>query len=359
MKISLTLFIIFISFVSLAYSGLFEYDLLGGTQLNGAGCVCHTTERDTTVTVWIEGPDTLNAGQTGLYKMFMFGGPAEAGGYNVAGRFGTMTSPDSLSYWNSLSPNELTQAFPLVFPTPQDTIYWEFEYTASDSVLIDTLYSCGLSIVYDSIPNEFDRWNFGPKFPVVINQNPVPVELTYFNAEQIDGELNINWQTASEINNKGFSIQRSLDKQSWNEIGFVEGNGTSSERNSYHFIFKAGNSEKVFIRLKQIDFDGTFKYSSVININPDLTVSEFSLAQNYPNPFNPETKINFSIPSKGMVKLDVYNLNGEFVLNLIDGNMPAGDHSVKVNLTDLASGVYIYSLAFESKVQSRKMILLK
>ena len=65
--------------------------------------------------------------------MYLANGPAEAGGYNVAGRFGTMSLVDTFSFWDYRSPNELTQAFPLVFPTPQDTIYWEFAYTAPDS----------------------------------------------------------------------------------------------------------------------------------------------------------------------------------------------------------------------------------
>jgi hypothetical protein len=64
--------------------------------------------------------------------------------------------------------NELTQAFSLPFPSPQDTIFWEFGYLASDSSMIDTIYSCGLSLVWDSIPDPLDRWNFGPKFPLTI-----------------------------------------------------------------------------------------------------------------------------------------------------------------------------------------------
>ena len=66
MKNYIILIIIFVSFITFAYSGLFEYDLIGGTQLNGSGCVCHTTELDTSVSVWIEGPDTLYTGETGF-----------------------------------------------------------------------------------------------------------------------------------------------------------------------------------------------------------------------------------------------------------------------------------------------------
>jgi hypothetical protein len=104
----------------------------------------------------------------GLYKMFLAGGPAEAGGYNVAGRFGEMVLVDTFSFQHPMAMNELTQAFSLPFLSPQDTIFWEFGYLASDSSFTDTIYSCGLSLVWDTIPDPLDRWNFGPKFPLTI-----------------------------------------------------------------------------------------------------------------------------------------------------------------------------------------------
>jgi hypothetical protein len=170
MKTNYFIAFLFISFVSIVvFANIDDITLIGGTELNGNGCVCHTMERDTSVHVWVEGPETLLVGQTGYYKMFLAGGPAEAGGYNVAGRFGEMQLVDSFSIKHPLSPNELTQAFSLPFQTAQDTIYWAFGYTASDtSAAWDTIYSCGLSLVWDSIPDPLDRWNFGPKFPVKI-----------------------------------------------------------------------------------------------------------------------------------------------------------------------------------------------
>ncbi len=170
MKINYLLAFLFLIFVTAAIvANIEETTLIGCTELNGLGCVCHTTERDTLVKVWVEGPDSLFVGQTGLYKMFMAGGPAEAGGYNVAGRFGEMILVDTFSHQHPLALNELTQAFSLPFPTIQDTIYWEFGYKALEtSPEWDTIYSCGLSLVWDSIPDFRDRWNFGPKFPVKI-----------------------------------------------------------------------------------------------------------------------------------------------------------------------------------------------
>ena len=120
MKNNFTLSFIFLAFISaVVIADINETDLIGCTELNGSGCVCHSLDKDTSVTVWVEGPDTLHAGETGMYKMFMTGGPAEAGGYNVAGRFGQMVLVDSFSYQNEFVLNELTQAFSLPFPSPQ------------------------------------------------------------------------------------------------------------------------------------------------------------------------------------------------------------------------------------------------
>ena len=89
MKVNYLLAFLFLAFVfAVVYANVNGTDLIGCTELNGNGCVCHTVENDTSVKVWVEGPESLYVGQTGYYKMFMTGGPAEAGGYNVAGRFG-------------------------------------------------------------------------------------------------------------------------------------------------------------------------------------------------------------------------------------------------------------------------------
>ena len=170
MKVNYFLAFLFLTFVSIVViANVNETDLIGCTELNGYGCVCHTVEIDTSVQVWVVGPESLFVGQTGLYRMFMAGGPAEAGGYNVAGRFGEMVLVDTLSFQHPLSMNELTQAFSLPFLSTQDTIFWEFGYKALDAINEwDTIYSCGLSLVWDSIPDFYDRWNFGPKFPVKI-----------------------------------------------------------------------------------------------------------------------------------------------------------------------------------------------
>ena len=337
MKNYLILLIIFVLFTTIAYSGLFGVDLIGGTELNGSGCVCHTTERDTTVSVWIEGPDTLFMGETGLYRMYLANGPAEAGGYNVAGKFGIMSIVDSLSVWDYRAPNELTQAFPLLFPTSQDTIYWDFAYTAPDSLVIDTLYSCGLSIVYDHIPDFNDRWNFGPKFQVVVAEEAVPVELVAFTSTVSENNVTLSWETATETNNMGFEIERSKDSKmeeskDWETIKFIEGFGTTTEEQTYSFKDENLKSGSYHYRLKQIDFNGAFQYSNILEAEI-VSASDFILEQNYPNPFNPSTTIRYSVSKvtlgaaeESLVQLKIYDVLGNEVAALVNeykslGNM--------------------------------------
>jgi hypothetical protein len=343
LKIYLTLTGVFLSFTLLAYSGLFPVppvERIGCTELNGDGCVCHSLYEDSLVQVWVEGPETLAVGQTALYKMFLAGGPAEAGGYNVAGRFGTMSLVDTISKWDYRSPNELTQAFPLVFSTPLDTIFWPFEYTASDSSSVDTIYSCGLSIVYDSIPDFRDVWGFGPKFPLTI-VDAVPVELTSFSGEIKNSSAFLFWRTASELNNKGFEIY-----------------GTTSEFKEYRFVDNNILTGKNYYRLKQIDFDGRFKYSDVVEINFSNNFS-FVLNQNYPNPFNPETKISWNQESESHISLKIYDVLGNEIAVLLNNKLEAGSHEINFSAKNLPSGIYLYTIESGENKLTKKMLLLK
>jgi len=144
----------------------------------------------------------------------------------------------------------------------------------------------------------------------------------------------------------------------WRSIGFVNGNGTTTEPQSYSFVDKLLEAGKYQYRLKQIDFDGTFEYSDIIEveINPP---TKFSLEQNYPNPFNPITKINYSIKNAGLVQIKIYDILGSEVATLVNEEKAAGKYEVNFNSSSLASGVYIYKIQAGSFISSKKMMLLK
>lgn len=197
-------------------------------------------------------------------------------------------------------------------------------------------------------------------------EGTVPVELTSFTASLSNNKVNLNWTTATELNNHGFEIERCLDKSNWATIGFKEGKGTSTEANQYSYsddIFEI-SSQKHFYRLKQIDFNGTFEYSAVVEVL--IAPTKFSLDQNYPNPFNPSTTIKYTIPNVPLsgvegsrVQLKAYDILGKEVATLINNYKEAGNYEVEFDASQLASGVYFYQLKVGSFSETKKMLLLK
>jgi len=191
----------------------------------------------------------------------------------------------------------------------------------------------------------------------------VPVELTSFTASVSNGEVLLGWKTATEINNLGFEVERkneSTNSETWQLVGFVEGNGTTTELHSYSFIddISSINASSLSYRLKQIDYNGVFEYSDEILVD-NLAPSDYVLEQNYPNPFNPSTTIKFGIPEKNNVVLTVYNSLGAEVATLVNEVREAGSYEIDFNANNFSSGIYYYKIASGNFVETKKMILLK
>ncbi len=190
----------------------------------------------------------------------------------------------------------------------------------------------------------------------------VPVEFVSFNASVTNNVVNLNWATATETNNKGFEVQRSLNNSEFASIGFVDGKGTTTGTSNYTYS-DATQTGKYSYRLKQVDFDGTASYSNTVEVN--VVPTAFDLGQNYPNPFNPSTMISFNLPSESKVSLIVYNSTGQMVKELINNTISAGYNEVGFNASELTSGIYFYTLKAisadgSSNFQStKKMLLLK
>jgi len=190
----------------------------------------------------------------------------------------------------------------------------------------------------------------------------VPVEIVSFTAAACEDGVVLNWQTATETNNKGFDVERRVNNSQlsagWERIGFAGGAGTVTEPKTYSYTDKNIPDGNYSYRLKQIDFNGTYEYSkeTEVNVNNPL---EFSLSQNYPNPFNPVTTIRYSIPEDGNIKLKVYNSLGQQEAELINGFVKAGSSEVKFDGSGLASGVYFYKIESGNEVIIKKLMLLK
>jgi hypothetical protein len=186
----------------------------------------------------------------------------------------------------------------------------------------------------------------------------VPVELTSFAASVNGNSVNLNWSTATELNNSGFNIERKSNGLNWTNIAFVSGFGTTTETKNYTYSDNDLTSGNYSYRLKQVDFDGTFKYSNIVEVEV-VTPNQFELSQNYPNPFNPSTTIKFKLPEAGNVKLSVYNLLGQEVKTIVTGFRAAGSYSINFDASSLSSGIYLYRIEANNFTQTRKMTLLK
>ncbi|MDP3832263.1 MAG: T9SS type A sorting domain-containing protein, partial [Ignavibacteriaceae bacterium] len=216
----------------------------------------------------------------------------------------------------------------------------------------------------------FSYWTAGD------GNSPLPVELTSFTAASTSSATAVvlNWTTATEVNNYGFEVERSENLRgfqnlggldNWETIGFVEGNGNSNSPKEYSFTDKMLNLNlnlnlNLTYRLKQIDNDGKFSYSDMVEVEFNNIPTEFALYQNYPNPFNPSTTIKYALPMDSKVTLVVYNIVGQKVTTLINNeSVKAGYHQVNFNANELATGIYIYRLTANDFTSTKKFVLMK
>ena len=204
-----------------------------------------------------------------------------------------------------------------------------------------------------------------PRFITDFTPVPVvPVELVSFTANMAKGTAVLSWKTATENNNSGFEVERSLDGKNFAKVGFVRGHGTTTKMNTYTFSDKLQNSGEFYYRLKQIDFNGTYKYSDVVKAT-SMVPKTFSLSQNYPNPFNPTTVINYDLPVASKVVLKVYDILGNEVATLVNKEEAAGSYQIvfnsinSANNKQLSSGVYFYRIEAGNFTSIKKMMLIK
>lgn len=171
----------------------------------------------------------------------------------------------------------------------------------------------------------------------------IPVELTSFTAMVSGNSVSLNWSTATELNNTGFQIERKFDQNGFINVGFVQGNGTTTKAHDYSFVDQNLSVGKYTYRLKQIDYDGTFAYSPEIEVEVGAP-THFELSQNYPNPFNPATTIKFSLVTDSKVTLKLFDLIGQEVATILNTDLASGYHSILIDGSKLSSGIYFYRL---------------
>ncbi len=245
------------------------------------------------------------------------------------------------------------------------TSIWEMTPTANVGPQVETVDFVGtdgmqIAFYYNGDSFNIDWWYIDDA--LLVDLDFIPVELTSFRADVNDGNVVLNWLTATETNNKGFEVQKNSGS-GFQTIAFVNGNGTSTQSHAYTYSDNNVSEGQYTYRLRQVDFDGTSEYSNSVEVNV-TTPHVYALSQNYPNPFNPSTQINFSLANDSKVKLTVFDVLGQEVATLLNQNITAGSHSINFNASHLNSGVYLYKIEAKGVDGSnftsvKKMILTK
>lgn len=199
----------------------------------------------------------------------------------------------------------------------------------------------------------------------------LPVELTSFRAECRVNSVELKWTTATEVNNYGFNVELRIENGEWKTLGFVNGHGNSNSPKNYSFTDNLANTlantldlalnhnlNLLQYRLKQIDFDGKYEYSDVVEVKIE-TPANFKLAQNFPNPFNPTTAISYQLPTSSYVTLKVYDGLGREVATLVNEMKEAGNYSVRFNACKISSGIYFYTINAGNFSDTKKLLLTK
>lgn len=254
---------------------------------------------------------------------------------------------------------------PSVFTTVVRLNFIILDVTKTVTISVKSMTNqAGLFASANNSPNTFDINNITLSNPINLDEAPLPVTLMNFTFKINGYNVDLNWATASEANNKGFQIERkSAVESDWKPIGFVEGAGNSNTEKKYNYEDRKVNTGKYQYRMKQIDFNGNYSYK---NLNSEInmgTPKKFNLSQNYPNPFNPTTKIDYELPQDCNVKVIMYDALGREIRTLVNETKKAGIYTVDFDGNNLASGFYFYRLitnaAGNELIITKKMTFVK
>ncbi|MEM9847364.1 MAG: T9SS type A sorting domain-containing protein [Bacteroidota bacterium] len=206
-----------------------------------------------------------------------------------------------------------------------------------------------------SDPYTIDRSNINDFSPFSIgNDNVLPVELLSFKGRALEEAVLLEWTTATEINNKGFFVERSEDSKAWKSLGFVEGQGNSLEQHDYNFLDEQPISGVGYYRLKQVDFDESFEYTPIISV--EFGADKIVLSELFPNPTNDYAQMDLSLPKAEQVIIDVYDAIGRHLQRDVQ-TLPAGMSNVVLATTHLAAGSYYVSVLLDNKIFQRKVVV--
>ena len=187
----------------------------------------------------------------------------------------------------------------------------------------------------------------------------LPVEMVSFEAtSDQEGNVLLAWETASETNNVGFEVQQAQPGADFVRVGFVEGGGTTTTPQRYRYRIEPLFPGTYRFRLKQLDFDGNFAYSEVVEARVEV-VGQYALSDAYPNPFNPQTTFTLTVARTQMVRVEVFDVVGRQVAQVHQGMVQANQiYTFTFRAEGLPSGAYFLRVTGETFVSTNKTLVL-
>lgn len=186
---------------------------------------------------------------------------------------------------------------------------------------------------------------------------PLPVKMIALAAKPIENKfIRLEWQTATEINNAGFELQRSTDGKNFETIGWVDGGGNSTELKHYFYHDeKVYSGIRYYYRLLQKDFDGNSEYSAVVSakLNETATVKWANLT---PNPANHSSNLMVNVSAETTASVTITDINGR-VLQHLQPKLFAGLNTIELNISSFSPGNYIVTISNESETISKQLVV--
>lgn len=321
----------------------------------GTGGSVYPTSMNVYYNSGVNPPNTLGGNYSNSHTIVNeVGGPLTGATYNITYYFGdnetyTIGTPGTNTILAKYGSGSTWEVYHLSQPSSNSTLTYNTS-TQTFNVIVNGLYDFSTFALTDD----------GAALPVVMESFEMA-------AQKRDAIL--TWITASELNNKGFGVERRTKTpdgySNWKEVAFINGHGTSNERHTYTMNDQKLSTGVYQYRLKQVDYNNNAEYFTPGNTS-DLVIGkpgQFDVSQNYPNPSNPKSKIDFQMPFDGKVSIKVYDILGQQVASLIDEYKTADFYTVEFDGSNIASGTYFYRIIAEGNNQkftkTMKMILVK
>ncbi len=194
--------------------------------------------------------------------------------------------------------------------------------------------------------------------PVTYPYGMLPVELVNLSATPLESTILVKWSTASEINNNYFNIERSTDGKNFTQIGSVKGGGNTHELRQYSFEDKNAESNQLYYyRLKQVDFNSTFKMSNMVSAFIKMS-SNYITGELMPNPTADYTSVQISASGNVSVKVTILSLDGRIMK---EGIYPLtnGENQIDFNVQELDAGTYLCRFELPDGMLMKKLVKSK